>query len=258
MAFDISNSVCAQVNAKAVEAALSFCGLHGQRYGRAMAHDEGMDCIGLIERVSAAVGAPVSIDRDWQDNGGDLPMMQIPMELAEPGDVLVFDLGNTRAFRRFQLGVLISGKTTDREAQFVGVPHAVSTVWLAAPLWAVNLIKVYRFTSPSKAVQGDAISAVCTVMTTEALADFYGASKAILDAAEARCEAIKAEIKARGLEELVGRDFAVTVTEQIQGRPDVKALKDHLGAAYSRFERPSVTNVVRVKAMASARLQNAA
>jgi len=257
MAFDVSTFTAARVNGKAVEAALSLCGLHGQLYGRALVHNEGLDCVGLIERVSAAIGAAVSIDRNWQDNGGDLPMTQIPMELAEPGDVLVFDLGNCRAFRRYQLGILTQGKTTDREAQFVGVAPSVSTLWLAAPLWAVNLIRVYRLALPSKTPAQPPEAVSDAQMTAEALADAYGAAKALLDAAEARAEALKTEIKARGLTELTGRDFKVSVTEQIQGRPDVKALKERLGAAYSRFERPVVSNVIRVKAVASARLQAA-
>lgn len=86
------------------------------------------------------------------------------------------------------------------------------------------------------------------------LADAYGRAKALLDAAQAEVDAVKQAIKACGLTELAGDEFTVTVTEQIQGRADTKALKEHLGELYSRFEKPVVSNVIRVKAVASARV----
>jgi hypothetical protein len=40
----------------------------------------------------------------------------------------------------------------------------------------------------------------------------------------------------------------VTATEQIAGRLDAKAVRDYLGAAYSRFEVAVVSTVIRIKA----------
>ena len=40
----------------------------------------------------------------------------------------------------------------------------------------------------------------------------------------------------------------MTATEQIAGRLDAKAVRDYLGAAYSRFEVAVVSTVVRIKA----------
>jgi hypothetical protein len=40
----------------------------------------------------------------------------------------------------------------------------------------------------------------------------------------------------------------VTATEQIAGHLDAKAVRDYLGAAYSRFEVAVVSTVIRIKA----------
>ena len=40
----------------------------------------------------------------------------------------------------------------------------------------------------------------------------------------------------------------MTATEQIAGRLDAKAVRDYLGAAYSRFEVAVVSTVIRIKA----------
>lgn len=144
MAFDGSNFAYAQVNA--VHAAMSLRGVHGERYGRMAEKNEGLDCVGLVERVAAMIGAPVTIDRDFQESGGDLPLVEIPVHLAAPGDVLVFDMGSgSRVFRRFQLGVLSNGDTTNPRAKFVGMPHAVAEVWLNAGPWKMALTRAYRF-----------------------------------------------------------------------------------------------------------------
>lgn len=259
MAFDISNLTHTQVNETAVDFAISLCGVHGERYGRMATKNEGLDCVGLIERVATLVGSPISICRDWQSHGGELPLVEIPVHLAEPGDVLVFDMGaGNRAFRRFQLGVLIRGGTTDDRAQFVGVPHAVAPVWLNAGPWKTALIKAYRFGVVTPSQSAEPVVETLETMPVAKLADVFGRAKALADAAESEVETLKKAIKARGLTELVGADFTVSVTEQIQGRADVAALKAHLGDAYSRFEKLVVSNVIRVKAVASARLQRAA
>ena len=58
----------------------------------------------------------------------------------------------------------------------------------------------------------------------------------------------KDEFKARGLSAVTGDAFSVTATEQIAGRLDAKAVRDYLGAAYSRFEVAVVSTVIRIKA----------
>ena len=85
-----------------------------------------------------------------------------------------------------------------------------------------------------------------------------GKADAPSKAATAELDALKAEAKRRGVEILAGDDFEVTVKDQIQGRPDVAALKLHLGDGYSRFEKPVISTVVRVKAVARAALARAA
>jgi len=67
-------------------------------------------------------------------------------------------------------------------------------------------------------------------------------------AAEAEIKALKDEFKRRGLTEVAGDAFTVTCTEQIAGRLDAKAVKEHLGAAYHRFENAVISIVIRIKA----------
>jgi hypothetical protein len=86
-------------------------------------------------------------------------------------------------------------------------------------------------------------------LTDGALADQIGKIDAIVKAAEAELKALKEELKVRGLEEAHGDEFTVTVTEQIAGRMDTKAVKEFLGASYSKFEVAIVSSVVRVKAV---------
>jgi hypothetical protein len=81
-----------------------------------------------------------------------------------------------------------------------------------------------------------------------ALADELGRVDAISKAAEAELKVLKDEFKARGLSAATGDAFMVTATEQIAGRLDAKAVRDYLGAAYSRFEVAIVSTVIRIKA----------
>ena len=75
------------------------------------------------------------------------------------------------------------------------------------------------------------------------LADRLGDADAALKGAEVECKALKDEIKRRGVAELTGDRFAVTATEQIAGRLDVKAVKEYLAgsgiALRCRQSRPS-------------------
>ena len=61
--------------------------------------------------------------------------------------------------------------------------------------------------------------------------------------------ALKDEIKRRGLLEAVGDNFAIRVAEQISGRLDVEAVKQHLGEPWRRFEVATVSTVIRIKAV---------
>jgi hypothetical protein len=85
-------------------------------------------------------------------------------------------------------------------------------------------------------------------LSDAALADELGRIDAISKAAETELKALKDEFKARGLLAATGDAFAVTATEQIAGRLDAKAVRDYLGAAYSRFEVAVVSTVIRIKA----------
>ena len=84
-------------------------------------------------------------------------------------------------------------------------------------------------------------------LSDAALADELGRIDAITKAAEAELKALKEEFKARGLLAASGDAFKVTATEQIAGRLDAKAVRDYLGAAYSRFEVAVVSTVIRIK-----------
>jgi hypothetical protein len=85
-------------------------------------------------------------------------------------------------------------------------------------------------------------------LSDAALADELGRVDAISKAAETELKALKDEFKARGLAGASGDAFMVTATEQIAGRLDAKAVRDYLGAAYSRFEVAVVSTVIRIKA----------
>ena len=85
-------------------------------------------------------------------------------------------------------------------------------------------------------------------LSDAALADELGRVDSISKAAETELKALKEEFKARGLLPASGNAFMVTATEQIAGRLDAKAVRDYLGAAYSRFEVAVVSTVIRIKA----------
>jgi hypothetical protein len=82
-----------------------------------------------------------------------------------------------------------------------------------------------------------------------ALADALGHADALLKGAEAECKLLKDEFKRRGLVEVAGDHFTVTVTEQIAGRLDSKALREYLGESYHRFENAIVSTVIRIKSV---------
>jgi hypothetical protein len=48
---------------------------------------------------------------------------------------------------------------------------------------------------------------------------------------------------------VTGENFAIRVAEQISGRLDVGAVKEHLGETWRRFEVATVTTVIRIKAV---------
>jgi hypothetical protein len=83
-------------------------------------------------------------------------------------------------------------------------------------------------------------------LSSGALADALGHADAVLKGVEAECKALKDEIKRRGLLEATGDSFAIRVSEEISGRLDVAAVKQHLGDAWRRFELATVSPVVRI------------
>jgi len=86
------------------------------------------------------------------------------------------------------------------------------------------------------------------------LADMLGKADAVEKAAKAETDAIKAEIKARGLSEAVGEFFTVTVGESLREGLDTAALKDFLGADYGKFIKIAYIQTARIKACSSAAL----
>ena len=124
-----------------------FTGVHGERYGRMTTPGEGLDTVGLIAAVAERLDTPFTLDRDWSDHGGELPLLEIPPETATPGDVLEFDFspGNRGRALGHQLGILTHGTSAlARDAQIVGVPHAVRVCWLDG-LWRDHLTRAWRF-----------------------------------------------------------------------------------------------------------------
>jgi hypothetical protein len=81
------------------------------------------------------------------------------------------------------------------------------------------------------------------------LADLIGDADAVLKGAEAECKALKEELKRCGIAGAEGERFAVAVTPQISSRLDTAAVRVHVGADVARFEKPSITQVIRVKAV---------
>jgi hypothetical protein len=80
------------------------------------------------------------------------------------------------------------------------------------------------------------------------LADRYGKADAIAKAAKAEMDDLKAELLARKIEEASGDAYSVSIAyDQISWRLDTEAVKAHLGAAYSRFQKISYSTIVRPK-----------
>jgi len=85
-------------------------------------------------------------------------------------------------------------------------------------------------------------------LSNEALVDTIGNADLALKAHEAEVKALKDEFKNRGLLTVAGEHFTVTRSDQISGRLDVAAVKQHLGDAWRRFETTSIVTVVRIRA----------
>jgi hypothetical protein len=86
-------------------------------------------------------------------------------------------------------------------------------------------------------------------LSAAALADAIGHADAVLKGAEAECKVLKDEFKSRGLLNAAGEQFTVTRSEQISGRLDVGAVKQHLGESWRKFEIATVSTVIRIKAV---------
>jgi hypothetical protein len=86
-------------------------------------------------------------------------------------------------------------------------------------------------------------------LSNEALADALGEADARLKSLQMECDAIKAEIKTRGVADLAGENFLVTVRAQFAKRLDAAAVRAFLGEAVSHFEITSIAQVIRVRAV---------
>ena len=84
-------------------------------------------------------------------------------------------------------------------------------------------------------------------LSHEALADAIGQADLAVKAAEKALADYKDELKRRGLSSATGERFTVTMTPQISSRLDTAAVRAHLGAEVARFEKPSITQVIRVR-----------
>ncbi|BCI68074.1 hypothetical protein [Acetobacter aceti] len=84
------------------------------------------------------------------------------------------------------------------------------------------------------------------------LADMIGYADAKAKAAAEEVSALKEELKRRGAEKIEGSHFSVTNKEQISARLDTKAIRARLGDEVAKFEVPSISQVIRVKANAAA------
>jgi hypothetical protein len=86
-------------------------------------------------------------------------------------------------------------------------------------------------------------------LSNEALADAIGHADAVLKGAEAECDLLKGEFKARGLGEVAGVQFTVTASGEFSTRLDTKRVKQFLGAECARFEVTTPRCVIRIKAV---------
>lgn len=84
---------------------------------------------------------------------------------------------------------------------------------------------------------------------TKTLADRYAAAKEIADRANKELDALKAEIKALGKEELIGNDCIVTLSLSertvVDGKKALSFLTDEQAAA---CQKTSLVETIRVKA----------
>lgn len=84
-----------------------------------------------------------------------------------------------------------------------------------------------------------------TINVTIALADRYAAAKAAFDEASKALEALKAEVKALGMETLHGITCDVTLSLSEQMRVDQKLIPEDILAA---ARRPVLVETIRVRA----------
>jgi hypothetical protein len=89
-------------------------------------------------------------------------------------------------------------------------------------------------------------------LSNAALADALGYADAVLKGAEAETKSLKDAFRRRGLMAASAENFTVTATEQIRSRLDSKAVKEFLGASYSRFEVAVVSTIKAAKQLAAA------
>jgi hypothetical protein len=86
-------------------------------------------------------------------------------------------------------------------------------------------------------------------LTEAALADAIGRANALVKGAEAELDALKTELRDRGLQTIAGEHFTVTRSDQFNTRLDVSAVKQHLGDSWKNFATTSVVTTIRIKAV---------
>lgn len=85
-------------------------------------------------------------------------------------------------------------------------------------------------------------------IATTALADDYGTLDLQIKALTERKDAIKDELKARGVEKVEGQKFTVTASLSARTTYDDKAIREALGAEICKaYERVTETLTIRVK-----------
>lgn len=88
-------------------------------------------------------------------------------------------------------------------------------------------------------------------LATTQLADDYGALDAQIKALTERKDAIKDELKARGVEKAEGERFTVTASTATRVTYDDKAIREALGPDICKqYERVTETTTLRVKVTA--------
>ena len=109
-----------------------------------------IDTVGHLMAIAACLCEPVEIDPFWCRDGGPLPFLDISVEDASPGDILLFDMDGAPGWTdgwRWSAGIMTRGVNIDSDdAQLCHVwhGHACALSWLK-PWWRLYLTGACRF-----------------------------------------------------------------------------------------------------------------